>query len=102
MIFFSKSMKVANTMNAYQVVLSLENVFSALIMRFFWQKKNRKLRTLEKVENMKSFFSRKKRFHLLKLHLHQIGKAQNMAMLAGRLVDFHFKVFSKKRDNYII
>ena len=45
-----------------------KNVFCALIIRFFWQKK---LRTLEKLENMmtKVFFSRKKGFHLLKLHL---------------------------------
>ena len=31
-------------------------------------------------------FSRKKRFHLSKLHLYKIGKAQNMAVVAGRLV----------------
>ena len=32
------------------------------------------------------FFSRKKRFHLLKSRLYQIGKAQNMPVLDGRLV----------------
>ena len=64
-----------------------ENVFSALIMRFF-DEKLRKFWTLEKLENMmkKEFFSRKKRFHLLKLHLYQIGKAQNTPVVAGRLV----------------
>ena len=33
-------------------------------------------------------FSRNKRFHLLKLHLYRIGKAQNMPVVAGRLVIF--------------
>ena len=67
--------------------------FAALIMKFISQKKNRKLWTLEKLENMmkkKCFFSRKKRFHLSKLHLYQIGKAQNMRVEAGRLVQFSY------------
>ena len=71
------------------MVSFLENVFSSLITRFLLAK-NRKLRMLEKLENMKEkncfFFSRKKRFHLLKLHLYQIGKAQKMPVVAGRLV----------------
>ena len=37
---------------------------------------------------MKSIFLRRKRSHLLKLHLYQIGKAQNMPVVAGRLVLF--------------
>ena len=52
--------------------------------------KNRKLRTLEKIENemKKEFFLKKKRFILLKLHLYQIGKAQNMPLVAGVLYVF--------------
>ena len=54
----------------------------------FFGKKNSKLRTLEKLENMKKvFFSRKKRFQLLKLHFYQIGKAQNMPVAASRLIN---------------
>ena len=34
----------------------------------------------------KECFLRKKRSHLLKLHLYQNGKAQNMPVVAGRLV----------------
>ena len=59
-------------------------------MRFIWQK-NRKLWTLERLKNkMKKsvFFSKKERFHLLKLHLHQIGKAQNVPVVASRLLFF--------------
>ena len=45
---------------------------------------------VEKLENMMKkktvLFSRKKRFHLLKLHLYQIGKAQKIPAVAGRLV----------------
>ena len=59
--------------------------------------KKQKTSNIGKSRKYEKFFSRKKRFHLLKLHLHQIGKAQNMAVLAGRLVDFHFKVFFKKK-----
>ena len=36
------------------------------------------------------FFSRKKRSHHLKLYLYQIGKAQNMPVVAGRLVYYYF------------
>ena len=66
-----------------------ENFFSAQIMRFFGKKRN--FWTLEKLENMmkkKFFFEKKNRFHLLKLNLYQIGKAQNMAVVAGRLVKY--------------
>ena len=34
------------------------------------------------------FLSMKNRSHLLKLHLYQIGKAQNMSVVAGRLVKY--------------
>ena len=37
---------------------------------------------------IKSIFSRKKRSHLLKLHLYHIGKGQNMPCVTGRLVQF--------------
>ena len=43
---------------------------------------------LGKLEIMmkKVFFFKEKCFHPLKLHLHQIGKAQNMPVIAGHLV----------------
>ena len=42
------------------------------------------------------FFSKKKRSHLLKLHLCQIGKAQNMPVIASRLVTAAMKEFLKR------
>ena len=66
-----------------------KNVFYALFMKFFWQKKIIKIWTLEKLENMmknECFCLGKKRSHLLNLHLYQFGKAQNMPVVAGRLV----------------
>ena len=62
---------------------------------FFWQKKNRKHQTLKKRENMmkkKCVFFSKKRFHLSKLHLYQIGKVQNIPVVAGRFVDALLKI----------
>ena len=41
---------------------------------------------IRKYDEEKVSFSRKKRCHLLKLHLYQIGKAQNMPVVAGRFV----------------
>ena len=77
--------------NAYNIVKFLENVFSALIMRFIWHK-IKKLGALEKLENiMKCFFWREKRFKLSKLRLYQIEKAQNMPVLAGRLFYKEYK-----------
>ena len=62
-------------------------VFFALIMRFFRQK-NQKFLNVGKIGKYdeECFFSRKKCSHLLKLHLYQIGKAQNMPVVAGRHV----------------
>ena len=34
------------------------------------------------------YFEKKKRFHLLKEHLHQTGKAENMLVVLGRLILF--------------
>ena len=65
-----------------------KNVFSALIMRFLT--KNEKILNVGKIrkydEEKMFFFSVKKRSHLSKLHLYEIGKAQNMPVVAGRLV----------------
>ena len=58
-------------------------------MRFIWQKKKQKTLNVGKIrkyDEEKVLFSRKKRFQLSKLHLYQIGKAQNMPVIAGRLV----------------
>ena len=83
--FFSKSSKDENLLqNAYQMVFFLENAFSAL-MRFFCQK-IRKLWTLEKLEKRMKCFREKKRFHLFKVVFYKNGKAQNMLVVAGRLV----------------
>ena len=39
-LIFLKSLKVVNLLwNAYHMVIIFENVFSALIMSYFWQKK---------------------------------------------------------------
>ena len=74
--------------NAYQMVLFLKKVFSALIIRFFWQKIQKILNVgkIRKYDEERVFFSRKKRFRLLKLHLYQIRKAQNILVVAGSLV----------------
>ena len=74
----------------------------ALIMRFVWQK-NWKLWRLEKLEiwgRKNVFFSRKKRFHPSKLHLYQIGKAQNMTVVGGCLVDIILGSIIWKRFSY--
>ena len=42
---------------------------------------------IRKIDEEKvSFVSKRKRFHLSKLHLYQIEKAQKMPVVAGRLV----------------
>ena len=67
----------------------LKNVFSTLIMKLIPQKQNTKPWTLEKMENITKkmrFFRGKTRFHLSSLYLFQIGKAQFMPLVAGRLV----------------
>ena len=49
---------------------------------------------LGKLESMmQENFFKEKRFHLLKLHLYQTGKAQNMPVVAGRLVEDVIQVF---------
>ena len=57
-------------------------------MRFFWLKirKFSKLEKLDNIMNKQSILKKKKRFHLLKRHLYQNGKAQNMPVVAGHLV----------------
>ena len=45
----------------------------------FWQK-------ISKYDEESAFFRVKKRFHLLKCLLYKNGKAQNMPVVAGRLV----------------
>ena len=89
--FFLKSRKVVNLLyNAYQMQLFLENVFSALIMRIFWQKK-RKIFIWKKLENMKErFFFKKKHFHLFKSLLYKNGKPENMPGVADRFVYYSF------------
>ena len=54
--------------------------------------KIQKIWKLEKLENMKCFFEKKKRFHILKLLLYKNRKAQIMPVVAGRLVEFDFKI----------
>ena len=64
-----------------------KNVFSSLIENF--SAKMRKFLYLEKLEKiMKKESILKKRFHPLKRHLYQNGKAENMPVLAGRLVQY--------------
>ena len=72
--------------NEDQVVLFFKNVL-ALIMRFFWQKIH-EIWTLEKLETMmkKDCFLEKKRFLFLRSLLYENGKAQNISVVAGRLV----------------
>ena len=65
-------------------------------MRFFWQK-SRKLWSLGKIRKYDEevvFFWRKKRFHRLKLHLYQIGKAQNVSVETGCLISIYIPATS--------
>ena len=57
-------------------------------MRFIWGKKQKTLNVgkIRKYDEEKVVFFRKKRVQLPKLHLYQIGKEQNMPVVAGRLV----------------
>ena len=85
--FSPKSLNVANLLqNAYPMVLFLK-MSSALFMMFFG-KIIRKLGTVEKLETMmkKDCFFEKKSFHFFKSLFFKNGKAQNMPLLAGRLV----------------
>ena len=64
-------------------------------MRFIWQKKKEKTLNIGKIRKYdedKVFFSTKKRYHLSNLHLYQIGKAQNIPVVAGRLVTITLKL----------
>ena len=69
------------------MVWFLKNVFSALIIRFFGKKK---LKTVEagkigKYDEERVYFQ-KKHLHLFKSFLYKNGKAENMPLVAGRLV----------------
>ena len=70
---FSKSLKVAKFLwSSYKLSLSLRNVFSTLIVRFFGRKLGKFL-NLEKLENMMEFFC-KKRFRKASLTKLEGGK----------------------------
>ena len=45
------------------------------------------------------FFEKKKRFHLFKSLLYHNGKAQNMPVVAGRLVILHLVVDNAEKPN---
>ena len=66
------------------MVLFLKNVFSALLVRFFWQK-IRKFRTWEKskYDEEKVLFREKKCYPLFRILFLQNEKAQNMPEVAG-------------------
>ena len=86
--FFWISRKAANLLwNAFQMVIFRQDFSSASLLRFFRQK-NQKTLIVRKVRKngWESLFSRKKRFHVLKSLPYKNGKAQNMAVVAGRLV----------------
>ena len=64
---FSKSANMAIFFqNAFQMVLLLKNVFSALVMRFFRQKDQKTLNVGKIRNNNEEFNFEKKRFHFLK------------------------------------
>ena len=65
----------------------------------FLAKKIKKFWKLEKLENIKKVFFEKKSFHLLKSLLYKNGKAQNMPVVAGRLV---FSLSLKLGNSYYI
>ena len=71
--------------NAYEMVLVPKNVFSTLIVGFLAE--NQKVEKIRKYYEETEYFE-KKRFYLLKRHFYQNGKAENMLVVAGRLVLF--------------
>ena len=64
------------------MVVFSKNVFSSLIMFFSEKSEVGKIR---KYEETKQTNFEKICFHLLKRHLHQNGKTENMPVVAGRL-----------------
>ena len=68
------------------MVLFLKNDFSTLIVRFF--AKNQKVFKVGKIgkSDEGTDIWKKKRFHLSKRHLYQNGKAEDVLVVAGRLV----------------
>ena len=59
--------------------------------------KIRKIPTLEKQKIWRrSVFSRTKRFHFFKSLFFRKGKAQNMPVVAGRIVDYAFKMIRSR------
>ena len=75
-----------------------KKAFSALIMKFFDKKKSEYFKAwkISKQDQVRVLF-RQKCCHLLDLRLHQIGKAQNVPVLADRLVQntIYYKMQAK-------
>ena len=71
--------------NANKMVLFLEKIFSALIMRFLRQK-YQKVFKFGKIQQYYEgvFFRKKKRVHLFRSFLYKNGKPQNMPVVAVR------------------
>ena len=97
--FFEKKLNIAVECVSSENV-SLKSLFSSHC-EIYLAKKNRKLWTLEKLENLtkkQCFFSKKIRFHLSNLHLCQIGKAQNIPVVAGRFVHDTFRILDSTEN----
>ena len=88
--FFLKSAKVKFAVEC----VSNDNIFLKYLFQFicdfFWLK-IRKFPKLEQLNNMmKKQSILKKELSSFKRHLYQSGKAENMLVVAGRLVFIHF------------
>ena len=70
--------------------------FQTALWNFWAKKKKQKTLNVGKIRNYgeEEVFSREKRFHLLKLHLYQIGKAQKMPVKAGCFIVILFRPHS--------
>ena len=78
---FSKSLNVATfLLNAYQMAFFLKMCFPLELAK---NQKIFKVVEIRKYDKEAEFFG-KKRFHLLKRHLYQNGRAENTLVVAGR------------------
>ena len=87
---FPKSLNEANFLwNASQVVLFLKNVFSPCDV---FLTKNQKIFKIGKITKYEEEYFEKSS-HLLRRHLHQNWKAQNIPVVAGRPVKLLMEAF---------
>ena len=102
--FFLKPIKVVNLKyNVDQMILFRKYVFSALLMRFFWQKIAKLWKLLEKLEKMMKsvFFEKKNVFIFLKAFFTKMGRRRICRWQHFSKVRLKWYFFLKKSFHFI-